>query len=241
MGELKLGKFLLKTPAICGAITGFNLEEVETGILSAIKQGADLIELRFDNLREKKGWEKLIPTDVPTIFTNRPKREGGGFRGTEEKRVDFILDAVINGVSCVDIEFSTPKKLRNLVISEAKRLGVSVIISYHDFSKTPAVDKLIDFAKKMASARYGLVKIVTFAKGSVDSHRILDFLAQAQNQVSVPVLAFAMGEVGRVTRIIAPLMGSPFTYANVGKPTAPGQFEVAEAKKLLCTLMPGEI
>lgn len=238
MGELKLGKYLLKTPAVCGAVMGKNPDEMRAAIARAVRQGADLIELRFDGLQDRESWDKLIRKDMPTIFTNRPRREGGTFRGSEEKRVDLILDAMQRGVSCVDIELSTTEKLRDRVISEAKRAGVSVIISYHDFSTTPSIDVMVNFTKKMVEAGCDLAKIVTFAESSMDALRVLDFLVQVQDEVAVPVIAFAMGDAGRITRITAPIFGSPLTYANAGKPTALGQLEVAETKQLLRKLMP---
>lgn len=240
MGELKLGKHLLRTPAVCGAVMGKDVAEMRSGVSRAVKQGADLIELRIDSLQKSEGWEKLIRDDMPTIFTNRAKREGGAFKGSEEKRIDLILDAVRCGVSCVDIELSTPEKLRDRVISKAKRSGVTVLMSYHNFSATPSVEDLIDIARKMAKAGGGIVKVVTFAKNLADSMRLLDFLIDVQDEVAVPVIALAMGEAGRLTRLTAPLLGSPITYANVGEPTAPGQLGVAETKKLLRKLVPKE-
>lgn len=238
MGELKLGKYLLKTPAVCGAVMGKNFDEMRAAIARAVEQGADLIELRFDSLRDQKGWDRLIRKDMPTIFTNRSRKEGGFFRGSEEKRVDLILDAIQRGVSCVDIELSTPEKLRDRVISGAKRSGVSVLMSCHNFSTTPSLDVMIDFVKKMVEAECDLAKVVTFAESSMDALRVLDFLVQVQDEVEVPVIAFAMGNAGIITRITAPIFGSPLTYANAGKPIAPGQLEVAETKQLLRKLMP---
>lgn len=239
MSELKLGKHLLRTPAVCGAVTGKDVDEMRKAVSLAAKQGADLVELRMDSLQDREGWEKLLRKDLPIIFTNRSKREGGSFRGSEEKRTDIILDAIEQGVSCVDIELSTPEKLRNRVVSRAKKSGVSVLMSCHDFSKTPSVGKMAGFARKMAGAGCDLAKVVTFSKSSMDSLRVLDFLVQVQDEVAVPVIAFAMGDAGKITRIAAPLLGSPIAYASVGKPTAPGQLEVAETKRLLRKLMPG--
>jgi len=240
LNQLKLGKYLLKTPIVCGAVIGKNSDEMRAAIARAIRQGADVIEIRFDALEDQKGWDRLIRKDIPIIFTNRSRKEGGFFRGSEEKRIDLILEAIQRGVSCVDMELSTPEKLRERVVSEAKRSGVSVLISCHDFSKTPSLDVMIDFVKKMADAGCDLAKVVTFAKSSADALRIIDFLVQVQDEVTVPVIAFAMGDAGTITRITAPIFGSPLTYANAGKPTAPGQLDVAETKKLLQKLMPKE-
>lgn len=233
MGELKLGRHRIRTPAICGAVIGDTIAEMRAAAASSVKQGADLIELRFDGLRERAGWEKLILKDIPTIFTNRPKREGGLFSGNEDKRISYISNAISSGVSCVDIELSTSGKLRSRLVSEARRSGVSVLMSWHDFSKTPSLKKMKSIVNGMMEAGCDLAKVVTFAGSSADAFRVLDLLVQVQDEVSLPVIAFAMGDAGRITRIAAPIFGSPITYANAAKSTAPGQLDVATTRRLL--------
>ena len=237
MGELKLGKRVLKTPAVCGAIQGSDVDEMKSAISSAVKQGVDLVELRIDSLRDTKGWTGLLGNGPVAIVTNRARREGGAFDGTEEKRVRVLLEAIAAGAQCVDLEFSMMARLRNRVVKEAKKRRVTVLMSHHDFSATPSVETLIGIAKRMAKAGAGIVKIITTANNTVDSLRVLDFLIDVQNEISVPVIAFAMGEPGKMSRIASLLLGSPLTYASVGKPTAPGQLSVAETKKLLRKLM----
>jgi len=240
LSELRLGSFVLRTPAVCGAVMGRDVREMGRAVARARKMGADLVELRADTLEEVQGWHRLVKGDFPIIFTNRPRREGGEFRGGERERVEILQEAIERHVACVDVEFSTPAGLRKRVISAAKREGVSVLVSWHDFSKTPAVVALKARAKKMAAAGGDLVKLVTFANSVVDSIRVLDFLVEVQEEISVPAVAFAMGEAGRMTRIASLLLGSPFTYASVGRMTAPGQFDVAETRRLLSRLMPRE-
>jgi 3-dehydroquinate dehydratase-1 len=137
----------------------------------------------------------------------------------------------------VDIELSTPKHLREKVVSGAKKAGMSVIMSHHDFSATPPIDTLVDVARRLAGAGCDIAKIVTFAEEPRDALRMLDFLVKVQGEVSVPVIAFAMGEAGRLSRVAAPLLGSPIVYAAAGKTTAPGQFDVATTKQLLRELI----
>jgi len=233
----KLGKHELRTPAVCGAVIGQNIETMRASVARAINQGADLIELRIDGLHDSTGWEKLLPVKVPVILTNRPEREGGGFKGDENKRVEVLLQGIARGVSCIDIEFSTPEPLRERVMSQAKKSGIAVLMSHHDFSLTPSIEVLTDMAKRLVGAGCDLAKIVTFAGDRKDALRILDFLAQVQDEVAVPLIAFAMGDAGRITRIAAPVFGSPIVYAAAGEATAPGQFDVATMKRLLSELI----
>lgn len=240
MRTFKLGKHKVQIPAVCGSVMGSDVKTMQAGAVRAIDQGADLIELRFDGLRDPASLGKLLPLKVPVILTNRPEREGGGFKGDENARIEVLLQGIARGVSCIDIELSTPEPLRERVVSQAKKSGVAVLMSHHDFSLTPSIEVLTDMAKRLAGAGCDLAKIVTFAEKTSDALRVLDFLAQVQDEVAVPVIAFAMGDAGRVTRIAAPLFGSPIVYATVGKATAPGQFDVVTMKRLLSELIPKE-
>ncbi|MDI6643312.1 MAG: type I 3-dehydroquinate dehydratase, partial [Candidatus Hodarchaeaceae archaeon] len=136
---------------------------------------------------------------------------------------------------------STPKKLRDQVVSKARRSGVTVLMSHHDFSKTPPAEVLAGTLDNIARAGCDLAKLVTFAKSTDDAFRMLDFFIQIQKATPVPVIAFAMGDVGRITRLVAPIFGSPIVYAAAGAKTAPGQLDVATTKRLLQELTPEEV
>ena len=233
LGELRLGGKKLRVPAICGSVMGADLGQMEMGISRAIELGADLVELRIDGMRNRAGWEKLLRADPPIILTNRPKREGGRFEGNERERIEVLSRGISRGVSCIDIEFSTPKPKRRRLVSGAREAGVTVLMSHHDRSKTPSIEKLVDLAKRLAETGCDLAKVVSFARNYRDALRVMDFLARVGEEVKVPIISFAMGHAGRITRIAAPLLGSPIVYAAAGEATAPGQFDIKTTKRLL--------
>jgi 3-dehydroquinate dehydratase-1 len=74
------------------------------------------------------------------------------------------------------------------------------------------------------------IKIVTSAKTINDSSKVLSLY---NNSPKVNLIAFAMGDYGRMSRIICLYLGSPFTYVSLGKPVAPGQFSLEQIKKIL--------
>jgi 3-dehydroquinate dehydratase type I len=241
LGELKFGRLRLRTPAVCGCVIGKNLDEMREGISRAVKQGADLVELRIDDLRSKIAWEELIQKNLPTMLANHPKRDGGYFSGVEKDRVKMLLEGIERGVSCVDIELSTPKKLREQVVSEAKKSGVTVLMSHHDVSRTPPLESLMKLTRDSKEAGCDIAKIVTLAKSPSDALRMLDFLVQAQGKVTVPIVAFAMGSSGRITRFVAPIFGSPIIYATAWRKTGPGQLDVTTMKQWTRELMSEEV
>ncbi len=233
---LKLGKHKLPAPAICGSVIAEDLGVMNAAVDRALRQGADLIELRLDKLRDLGEWQRLLREDVPMIVTNRADREGGHFGGEERERIKPLLEAIAQGAACVDLELSTSKEQLDEVLRSAKKAGTSVMISHHDFNRVPPVEALIEVARQMAKVGCDMAKLVGFAKEPRDALRMLDFLVHAPNTVDVPVVAFAMGEAGRFSRIAAPFFGSPIAYAAADEAAAPGQFDVPTMRQLMDNL-----
>lgn len=231
--KIKLGPYEIKIPAVCGAVKASSPPQMMRSMKKAFREGADLVEFRIDGLRKTLGWERLLKGNKPVILTNRPKREGGDFAGEERERVDFLFSGIQLGAPCVDLEFSTPKELRNSVLSEAREVGVTVILSHHDFLSTPKPTELAKKAREMEKTGCDLLKLVTFARGRADAYRMLEFVARAQGELKKPLIAFAMGEQGVITRFIGPILGVPLVYAAVDAKTAPGQPSLRVVKSLL--------
>jgi 3-dehydroquinate dehydratase type I len=237
VSRVKFGPYEFKTPIICGAVRARDVPGMKRLMEKAFREGADLVELRIDSLREISGWKKLLNNGKPVILTNRPKREGGGFWGREEERVELLLEGVEYGAPCVDLEFSTPQKLRSVARAKAKRTGASLLLSYHDFSSTPDFTRLLKTAKEMEKSGCDLLKLVTFAREKTHAFRMLEFIARAQAELGPPLIAFAMGRAGIITRFIGPILGVPLVYAAVGAKTAPGQRGVKSTKAMLTEFM----
>ena len=73
------------------------------------------------------------------------------------------------------------------------------------------------------------IKIVTMAKSINDGSRILSLYNNSKN---VKLIAFSMGNLGKMSRLLCLLLGSPYTYVSLGKPIAPGQFSLDEVKSI---------
>ena len=74
------------------------------------------------------------------------------------------------------------------------------------------------------------IKIVTTAKSTNDSTRVLQLYSK---KGKTNLIAFAMGDPGKTSRILSLYLGSPYTYVSLGKPIAPGQFSVDEVRKII--------
>ena len=199
-------------------------------ILSKALKKSDYAEIRLDFLK---------PNDVPStlelvkknlkrcICTLRPKKEGGKFSSNEKERISILKLISEYNPFLLDIEFQTLKKDKNLQ-KYLKKSKTKILVSWHDFKKTPNMRELLEIKKNMSIFSKN-IKIVTTAKSLVDSTKIMS-LYNPDNRINL--IAFSMGEVGRHSRILCLYLGSPFTYVSLGKPIAPGQFSLDEVKSI---------
>ncbi|MEM2878302.1 MAG: type I 3-dehydroquinate dehydratase [Candidatus Hadarchaeales archaeon] len=224
MNTVKIGKHTVRTPAVCASVAG-EVSDVKRSLKIAERTGADIAEMRIDLIRGKL--EDLMPGKMPAIITNRPRREGGDFSGSEDERVGMILDSLELSPACIDLEISTPGGILRKAIKKAKQSRTSVLLSYHNFSGTPDISMLRSVLNKMVQEKCDIAKIVTNAESKEDAFRMLEFILEARGPV--PSVAFAMGKEGRLTRYTSLVLGSPWTYAGVGRPTAPGQLDLKTA------------
>ena len=75
------------------------------------------------------------------------------------------------------------------------------------------------------------IKIVTTSKSISDTIRVLSLYKIRKKKINL--ISFAMGDHGRISRIICTKMGSPYTYVSLGKPVASGQFSLNEMKMIM--------
>jgi 3-dehydroquinate dehydratase-1 len=213
----------------CVSIGEKNPKKLENILKKALSK-SDFAEIRFDYLKK---------SDIPIVLENikknlsrcvctlRPRTEGGLFGGKEEERKSILRLIAEYNPFLLDVEFNTIQKDKKLAVY-LKKSRCKLLISWHDFNKTPSDSQLITRFNKMRRFS-NIVKIVTVAKNVSDASRLLSLYSiKTKNET----IAFCMGEQGKFSRILCLHLGSPFTYVSLGKAIAPGQFSVDEIKSL---------
>lgn len=165
-----------------------------------------------------------------TVCTLRPKTEGGRFAGSEKERVAILKLVAEYDPFLLDVEFNTLRRNSDLA-RYLKSAKTKMLVSWHDFKKTP---KSTELKRKMNQmGRFSPnIKIVCTARSTDDSTRMLELYGKIGRKEISTLIAFAMGDFGRVSRILCLYLGSPYTYVSLGKAVAPGQFSVDEVKKI---------
>jgi len=213
----------------CASVAEKTPKKLKQTITKALKK-SDYAEIRFDFINTNSVTEvlHLIRKDLRRcVSTLRPIREGGKFSGSEKNRVSIIKLIAEYDPFLLDIEYDTLRKNKNLQ-RYLKSAGTRTLVSWHNFKQTPDISvlkkKLLEM-KKFSNN----IKIVTMAKSVNDGSRILSLY---NNSKGVKLIAFSMGNFGRMSRLLCLLLGSPYTYVSLGKAVAPGQFSVDEVKSI---------
>jgi 3-dehydroquinate dehydratase type I len=188
--------------------------------LKTAQKTADIIEVRFDELDdpiEKSLKEIFLIKKKPFIYKN-----------TDPKNIEKIIKY---NVEYIDLDISIQKK----IIEKIKELNpkIKIIISFHDFAKTPSTKKIKEIIKKMNSKKADIIKIATYANNFSDSLRILELAGELSKQGKKSICV-CMGKNGWITRAAGHLFGNYLMYAPIrqSEKTAEGQIEIGTLRKI---------
>ena len=217
-------------PKICIPVVETSLDKALRTIQQA-NQVADLIELRIDYLRKPEITTLVNGRQKPFIITNRREEEGGKYRGDERKRLEVLKEAIDLAVEYVDVEMRSEESLLHNLLANKKE--TQIILSFHDFQKTPSIKELKKLFDRMTRLGADIAKIVTFARTWEDNLNVLLLTAYAIKRKQ-EIVAFCMGEKGKMSRLFSPIMGAAWAYASLtrGKASASGQLTVREMKEI---------
>ncbi len=223
------------TIKICVSVPPQTVIEALALIEKAESLHADFIEVRLDSLKKHDQLADIAHcSDKPLIATNRSKKYQGKFLGDETERKDILIDAAINGFEYVDIELSTPN-LKDIV-NHLREIGTKPIVSFHDFKETPSSPQLNKILRNEIAGGADACKIVTMARSIEDNLKVLNFVSKACDYAKI--ICFAMGELGKPSRLLSPVFGAFFTIASLesGIKTAKGQLTIQEMRNAYAAL-----
>lgn len=208
----------MKKIKICTPVIGKTLNEFLKN-LDQVQGVSEMVELRVDQINDLREQDlRLIrkKTIKESIFTSRKK---------------IILKALNLGFDYIDVELSL---ISNLDLS--KRGKTKIILSFHDFEKTPHVNKLISIVNRMREYNVELLKIATVVNEDQDIKNLFQILLNKKKNEKIIVVG--MGNKGQITRVLGPFLGSFLTFASTQySETAPGQINIEKMKNIYKLLM----
>ena len=207
----------MKTGRVCASVSGNTASDVMEKIFEAEKT-ADLIEVRFDHLPDNELTRLLDQLRVngckkPLIATYRSSAQGGRAPRDPASR-KHVCERLGSGFWAVDQEEDIFER------ADGRQYH---ILSYHDFDSGSG--DAMEVFERLRSKNPTVVKYAYLAGDITDTIPVWKMLKFAED-VSQPAVIIAMGEAGKITRILGPAYGSQWTYGSVADGTAPGQISV---------------
>ena len=222
-------------PFFSGAVVG--TIHSPASLAAALKispNSVDFLEVRIDAFAEGGDLDRLEKSlpglKAPRIITVRHPLEGGAGRLTLAQRKALFI-RFLPYASLIDVELRSVSLL-GAITQEVRANGISVILSHHDFQKTPSLIRLQALRRAAASAGCDVFKVATVARCARDLATLLDFLTE-RHPVKPKLAVMGMGEFGKISRLALGRSGSVLNYGYLDKPQVEGQWAASQLKKLL--------
>lgn len=230
-------------PKICVPITGKTVEEIFKQAKEIAPLEVEVVEWRVDYtefvhdkdtiLLVLEGLRKQLQNKI-LLFTFRTKKEGGEQELSEEEYFNLNkFAAETKLVDLIDLElFSSDDKLE-FYMNEIHKSGCKVIVSNHDFQKTPEESEIVRRLSRMEQAGGDILKIAVMPQSPQDVVTLLSATCKASESLVQPVVTMSMAKLGAVSRITGEVFGSALTFGTVGEASAPGQIPVKQLAEYL--------
>jgi len=158
----------------CVSITASTAEAAAAEIEQARQQKADIVELRLDFLDDGEDWEPIVRNkEIDMIVTNRAEWEGGKSKESEDARLKKLCRADQLGAELIDVELKAASAFKEIRTSPG---SAKLILSHHDFEKTPSQDELSKLHGDMLQAGADVCKIAVTANDISDCIPVFELL-----------------------------------------------------------------
>ncbi|NIE63004.1 type I 3-dehydroquinate dehydratase [Burkholderia sp. Ax-1719] len=235
-------------PKIIVPTTGSTAEEVLAQARAiGSNPDVDIIEYRIDYLNFDTDAAQVAElgkkvaaaaNGKPLILTFRTKTEGGSKEITDKEYGDLYMALIkAHFIDILDVEmFRQPSVVRE-VVAAAHAAGIKVVMSSHDFRKTPPTAEIVSRLREQDKMGADILKIAVMPHNAADVLKLLDATEQIRDQYSrKPLLTMSMGGLGAVSRFSGQVFGSDLTFGMIGEASAPGQVDARALRQVLDTI-----
>ena len=240
-------------PKICVPIVASSVEEAlrQAQSLQSL-QAAQLLEWRWDCVDKEALSGDICPAltamraaagDKPLLVTMRTAAEGGNMDLSDKAYEDFYEKVLESGAAdLIDLELlAHDRACLDRISALARRAGVRVIMSSHDFQKTPPRQEILERLRLMEKAGADILKIAVMPADMEDVLELLAATQQMHRETDRPLITMAMGAAGCVSRSCGGFFGSAVTFGAAGRQSAPGQMDAVDLEHVLNLLYPDDI
>ena len=234
-------------PKICIPITGKNETELREEVSVVKTVCCDIVEWRVDHfegiddtekVKETLGELKILLGRIQILFTCRTKQEGGEKEISAEDYIRLYREVIGTGnADLVDVEIMLGEEVCSTLLQCAHDNGVYVVMSSHDFEKTPDKETLVERFRSMQDQGADVPKIAVMPHSAGDVLTLLAATSEfTEKYADRPVISMSMGWLGSISRISGEFFGSALTFGAAKHVSAPGQLSVNDVNYILKVL-----
>lgn len=209
---------------------------------------ADLAEFRIDLLSFASDTKQVIGLghelkkilgNKPLIATIRTKNEGGQLEISDADYGKTYQAYLKNPfMDWLDVEMFRDQKVVSEIVQKAHQKKVLIVMSNHDFQKTPSQDEIEKRLLKQDQMGADILKIAVMPKSKQDVFTLMNATLKVSQQTTKPLLTMSMGQLGTISRVATANMGGSYSFGMIGQASAPGQIDVTKLKQILKTVQP---
>ncbi|HHQ1838686.1 TPA: type I 3-dehydroquinate dehydratase [Acinetobacter baumannii] len=209
---------------------------------------ADLAEFRIDLLSFASDTKQVIALghelkkilgNKPMIATIRTKNEGGQLEISDADYGKTYQAYLKNPfMDWLDVEMFRDQKVVSEIVQKAHQKKVLVVMSNHDFQKTPSQDEIEKRLLKQDQMGADVLKIAVMPKSKQDVFTLMNATLKVSQQTTKPLLTMSMGQLGTISRVATANMGGSYSFGMIGQASASGQIDVTKLKQILQTVQP---
>lgn len=236
-------------PKIAASITAGTHNEILHQANTMRTLPVDLVEWRMDHffaVNDNCALQDCLTAlrdalgTLPLIATFRSEREGGQQHLSAENYAALNESIISSGkIDLLDVEFYTGETIVSHLLEKAHAAGIPVILSNHDFEKTPSKEEMIDRLCHMQELGGDILKLAVMPHSRSD---VLTLLSATEEMYSYyadrPLVTMSMGEFGAISRFCGQYFGSAITFGAASTASAPGQIKVDTLSALLSSIEP---
>jgi 3-dehydroquinate dehydratase I len=195
----------------------------------------DVLEFRIDALADRLDAAERAMQNArfPALLTVRHPEEGG-INNLDAKKRKELYRRFLPHAALIDVELRSLPGFSDIV-AEARAAGCAIVVSNHDFKKTPLLKALIEREKRACAEGADVFKVACVASSAHELAKLLEFTARPAKW---PRSVMGMGRFGRASRLALAEAGSVLNYGYLHEANAPGQWEARELRKLIPRLLP---
>lgn len=233
-----------KFPLVCTPLVGRTREEIRSEVQLILVKGPDILEWRVDFFEGIADTAEVLSVaqsikqaaaGIPLLFTRRSMAEGGERIALSEAAVVALYQAVCERglVDLVDFEMNNDPAHIARVRAAAKASDIKLILSFHDFSLTPALENLKQRFVQAEQLGADIAKVAVTPRDLEDVLTLLSATLSASRQLKIPLISMSMGPYGSLTRLFGWVYGSALTFAVGASRSAPGQMPIEDINTVL--------